>query len=70
MQIIAPCHHSNSCLDTGQASRSLHKVLARAPDERALLVPGHFDGPGALGVHRAGGGFALGAWAVFGPGAG
>lgn len=70
MQIVAPCHHSNSCLDPARAARSRHRVLARAADERALLVPGHFGGPGALEVRRAGGGFTLGAWAAFGPGTG
>ncbi|MCC0574615.1 MBL fold metallo-hydrolase [Streptomyces californicus] len=69
VQILAPCHHSNSCLDPERAARSRRRVLARAADERALLVPGHFGGPGALEVSRAGGGFALGAWAAFGPGA-
>ncbi|WP_347237610.1 MBL fold metallo-hydrolase [Streptomyces sp. N1] len=70
VQIVAPCHHSNSCLDPWQAAPQPPPGPRPRRRRRALLVPGHFGGPGALEVHRAGGGFALGAWGAFGPGAG
>ncbi|MFF4748675.1 MBL fold metallo-hydrolase [Streptomyces sp. NPDC002514] len=67
VQILQPCCNSSACLDPEQAVTSRRGILARAADERELLVPAHFGGPGALEVRRDGAGFALGPWAAAGP---
>lgn len=64
LQILHPCCNSNGCADPEQAVASRRRILARAADERELLVPAHFGGAGALEVRRAGDGFALGPWAA------
>ncbi|MFB9477355.1 MBL fold metallo-hydrolase [Nonomuraea salmonea] len=64
VQIIDPCLNSNACLNPAQAEASRHRILARAADERELLIPAHFGGPGALEVQRNGAAFALGPWAA------
>ncbi|MEY9936791.1 MBL fold metallo-hydrolase [Streptacidiphilus sp. MAP5-3] len=66
VQIVAPGCSSCLCLDPVQSAASRRRVLARAADERELLVPAHFAGPGAVEVRRAGegDGFAPGAWAA------
>ncbi|WP_046730558.1 MBL fold metallo-hydrolase [Streptomyces humi] len=64
LQILHPCCSSNGCADPEQAVASRRRILARAADERELLVPAHFGGAGALEVRREGDGFALGPWAA------
>ncbi|MEV7090559.1 MBL fold metallo-hydrolase [Streptomyces sp. NPDC093085] len=67
VQILAPCCNSSACLDPGQAVASRRRILARAADERELLIPAHFGGAGAVEVRRERGGFALGPWATAAP---
>jgi glyoxylase-like metal-dependent hydrolase (beta-lactamase superfamily II) len=69
VQIIDPCCNSASCYVPEQAAASRRRILERAADERELLIPAHFGGAGALEVRRSNGGFALGPWASFSPGA-
>ena len=64
MQILDPCLNSAACLDRAQAKASRIRILERAADERELLIPAHFGGPGALEVRRTGTTFALGPWAA------
>ncbi|MEV4799380.1 MBL fold metallo-hydrolase [Nonomuraea sp. NPDC049421] len=64
VQILDPCLNSNACLNPAQAEASRHRILARAADERELLIPAHFGGSGALEVQRNGSAFALGPWAT------
>ncbi|MBN6040259.1 MBL fold metallo-hydrolase [Amycolatopsis sp. 195334CR] len=67
VQILEPCCNSSSCQDQEQAAATRRRILARAADERELLIPAHFGGPGALEVRRDGSRFALGPWADFTP---
>ncbi|WP_181957790.1 MBL fold metallo-hydrolase [Nonomuraea longispora] len=64
VQILDPCLNSNACLKPAQAEASRRRILARAADERELLIPAHFGGAGALEVRRTGDAFALGPWAT------
>ncbi|GAB2676399.1 MBL fold metallo-hydrolase [Saccharopolyspora gloriosae] len=64
VQILDPSCSSNACLDPGRAAASRRRVLARAAEERELLVPAHFGGSGVVEVRRNGDAFALGSWAA------
>ncbi|MET8770606.1 MBL fold metallo-hydrolase [Streptomyces sp. NPDC004658] len=64
VQILRPECSSCFCLDPGQAARTRQRVLQRAADERALVVPAHFGGAGAVQVREAAHGFALHRWAA------
>ncbi|MFF5534924.1 MBL fold metallo-hydrolase [Streptomyces cinerochromogenes] len=64
VQILRPECSSCFCLDAAQAARTRRRVLERAADERALVVPAHFGGAGAVEVRRAPHGFALHRWAA------
>jgi glyoxylase-like metal-dependent hydrolase (beta-lactamase superfamily II) len=64
VQILQPHGNSNACLDPGQAVASRRRILGRAADEHELLIPAHFNGPGAVEVRREGDRFTLGTWAT------
>ncbi|MBU3067486.1 MBL fold metallo-hydrolase [Nocardia sp. NEAU-G5] len=64
MQLLHPSHSSCLCLDPHQAAASRHRILERAADERELVVPAHFSGPGAVEIRRTGTHFTLGEWAA------
>ncbi|MFE2271354.1 MBL fold metallo-hydrolase [Streptomyces lavendulae] len=68
VQILDPSHNSCFCMDPAQAAATRRRILARAADERELVVPAHFGGPGAVEVRAEGEGFALTRWAAYGPG--
>jgi len=67
VQIVDPYCNSMACLAPEQAVVSRRRILARAADERELLIPAHLGGAGALEVRRDSTGFALGSWATFDP---
>ncbi|MFE4575640.1 MBL fold metallo-hydrolase [Streptomyces chartreusis] len=67
VQILEPCCNSSVCLAPKQAVATRRRILARAADERELLVPGHFGGAGALEVRGGSDGFTLGPWAAASP---
>ncbi|GAA3144246.1 MBL fold metallo-hydrolase [Streptomyces echinatus] len=64
VQILRPECSSCFCLDPGQAARTRERVLERAAEERALVVPAHFGGAGAVEVRRASHGFRPHRWAA------
>ncbi|MFF7747690.1 MBL fold metallo-hydrolase [Streptomyces sp. NPDC007971] len=67
VQILRPECSSCFCLDPRQAAGTRQRVLERAADERALVVPAHFGGGGAVEVrkrHAGHGGFSLHRWAA------
>ncbi|MFD9895081.1 MBL fold metallo-hydrolase [Amycolatopsis sp. NPDC059027] len=66
VQLLQPSCNSSACLAPDQAAASRRRVLARAADERELLVPAHFAGAGAVEVRRENGEFTLGPWAATG----
>jgi glyoxylase-like metal-dependent hydrolase (beta-lactamase superfamily II) len=63
VQILHPQCSSCFCLDPRQAAETRQRVLERAADERALVVPAHFGGRGAVEVRKGRGGFTLHRWA-------
>ncbi|MBB4688471.1 MBL fold metallo-hydrolase [Amycolatopsis jiangsuensis] len=63
VQILAPEHNSCFCENPAQAATTRRRVLERAADERELVIPAHFAGPGAAEITRDGAGFAVKAWA-------
>ncbi|MFE1414852.1 MBL fold metallo-hydrolase [Streptomyces sp. NPDC058746] len=67
VQILEPDANSCFCEDAGQARATRRRLLGRAADQGALLVPAHFGGHGAAEVVRDGGGFAIKGWAPFAP---
>ncbi|MEV7611703.1 MBL fold metallo-hydrolase [Streptomyces sp. NPDC089799] len=60
VQILDPSCNSCFCLDPERAAASRRRILERAAEERELVVPAHFGGPGAVEVRRSGSGFAFG----------
>ncbi|MER6256153.1 MBL fold metallo-hydrolase [Streptomyces sp. NPDC001584] len=67
VQIVQPSCNSCFCLDPVQAAASRRRVLQRAADERELVVPAHFAGPGALNIRAAADTFAPARWASWPP---
>ncbi|WP_031523049.1 MBL fold metallo-hydrolase [Streptomyces sp. NRRL F-5123] len=65
-QVRTPEVSSCFCHDPAAAARTRARVLHRAADEKALLVPAHFCGTGAVEVTRRGAHVFLGRWAAFG----
>ncbi|TYQ09735.1 UNVERIFIED_ORG: glyoxylase-like metal-dependent hydrolase (beta-lactamase superfamily II) [Gordonia westfalica J30] len=63
VQILHPMCNSVACQVPDQSAVSRVRILQRAADQRELVVPGHFGGPGALEVRADAGRFSLGAWA-------
>ncbi|MFJ1864972.1 MBL fold metallo-hydrolase [Streptomyces sp. NPDC088097] len=68
VQILDPDHNSCFCMDPAGAAATRHRILGRAAEERELVVPAHFGGPGAVEVRREGPGFALSRWAPYADG--
>ncbi|MGW2746835.1 MBL fold metallo-hydrolase [Streptomyces sp. NPDC001450] len=64
LQIPHPECSSCFCLDPRQAAATRLRVLERAAEERALVVPAHFGGGGAVEVRKEKGEFALHRWAA------
>ncbi|MFF8907046.1 hypothetical protein [Streptomyces olivaceoviridis] len=62
-QVLRPECGSCLCLGPGQAARTRQRMLQPAAGERALVVPAHFGGAGAVEVREAGHGFSLHRWA-------
>lgn len=62
VQIPHSCCNSSACLMPKEAAASRRRVLARAAEERELLVPAHFGGTGMVEVRRENGEFTAGAW--------
>jgi glyoxylase-like metal-dependent hydrolase (beta-lactamase superfamily II) len=63
VQIGHPEHNSCFDEDPGGARRSRIRALARAADERELVIPAHFAGAGAAQVRRDGDHFTISSWA-------
>jgi glyoxylase-like metal-dependent hydrolase (beta-lactamase superfamily II) len=57
IQILEPDWNSNFCLDPDEARAVRHRLLARAADSGALVMPCHFPPPGAGYVRREGDGY-------------
>lgn len=65
LQVIEVDHDSCFCEDPAGARATRRKLLGRAADEAALVLPAHFSGHGAFRVDRGGSGFAIRSWAAF-----
>lgn len=65
LQVLEPHINSCFCEDPAEARLTRRRVLGRAADEGALLIPAHFGGYGAVEVQRRGETFALSGWAPF-----
>ncbi|WP_327411609.1 MBL fold metallo-hydrolase [Streptomyces sp. NBC_01233] len=63
VQIVQPSCNSCFCMDPVQAAASRRRVLQRAADERELVVPAHFAGPGALNIRATADAFTPARWA-------
>lgn len=60
---IEPCLSE----DVPAAVRQRRRMLERAAETHALVLPAHLPGPGAVEVRRDGTGFAVQSWAPFSP---
>ena len=67
VQILEPDGNSCFCEDPAQARATRHKILGRAADDNALVIPAHLGGHGAAHVVRDGSRFAVKGWAPFSP---
>ncbi|GAA4855631.1 MBL fold metallo-hydrolase [Saccharopolyspora rosea] len=65
LQIVAPDVNSCFCEDPAEARATRRRLLGRADDTNALVLPAHFGGHGAAEVVRDGDGFAIKNWAPF-----
>ena len=65
VQVFEPDHNSCFCQDPVVARASRHRLLGWAAEHRALVLPAHFSGSGALEVGRDGGRFSIRSWAPF-----
>lgn len=65
IQVVEPDLNSCFCEDEGNARGSRLRVLARAAEIGALVLPAHFGGHGAVEVRPDGDGFAITGWAGF-----
>ncbi|MEV5607294.1 MBL fold metallo-hydrolase [Streptomyces sp. NPDC052225] len=61
-QFLAPTCSSAMCVDRAESAASRVRVLQRAADERELVIPAHFPGPGAAEIRRDGDRFAVSRW--------
>jgi glyoxylase-like metal-dependent hydrolase (beta-lactamase superfamily II) len=64
VQVLRPECSSCFCADPRRAADTRLRVLERAAEQRALIVPAHFAGAGAVEVRKAGEGFTLHRWAA------
>jgi glyoxylase-like metal-dependent hydrolase (beta-lactamase superfamily II) len=62
VQILRPDCSSCFCEDPGQAAATRRRLLERAADEKELVVPAHFAGPGTAEVRRDGSQFRVTGW--------
>lgn len=65
LQLHAPHLSSCFCHDKPTAARTRRNVLLWAADHRALVIPAHFAGAGAVEIKRAGPGFTVRRWGGF-----
>jgi glyoxylase-like metal-dependent hydrolase (beta-lactamase superfamily II) len=65
VQIPEPDHNSCFCEDPATARATRRRLLGWAVDHKALVLPAHFSGEGALRIEHDGPGFAVTAWAPF-----
>ncbi|MEV6386902.1 MBL fold metallo-hydrolase [Nocardia xishanensis] len=65
VQLFEPHQHSCFDEDRDRASVTRRRVLSRAADEHALVLPAHFPGAGAAEIERRGAGFGVKRWAPF-----
>jgi len=65
LQLIEPEHDTCLSEDQAEATRSRHRLLARAAATNSLVVPAHLGGAGAAEVVRSNGTFAIKRWAPF-----
>ena len=65
VQILEPGLVSCFCEDPETARATRQRILGRAADTRALVIPAHFGGHGAAEVRRDGAQFAVQRWAPF-----
>ncbi|MFJ7996841.1 MBL fold metallo-hydrolase [Streptomyces sp. NPDC096310] len=65
LQIMEPDQNSCFCEDPAGARATRHRILGRAADHNALVLPAHFAGHGALEVRRDAGTFGIKEWAPF-----
>ncbi|MFJ9080158.1 MBL fold metallo-hydrolase [Streptomyces sp. NPDC102278] len=63
LQVTHPDHNSCFCQDPAQARTTRRRLLGRAADTGALVLPAHFSGHSALEVEHQGSGFAIKKWA-------
>ncbi|MEV7723442.1 MBL fold metallo-hydrolase [Streptomyces sp. NPDC087917] len=63
LQVTHPDHNSCFCQDPAQSRSTRRRLLGRAADQGALVLPAHFSGHGALEVEHQGSGFAIKKWA-------
>jgi glyoxylase-like metal-dependent hydrolase (beta-lactamase superfamily II) len=65
LQLHAPHVSSCFCHDGPAAARTRGSVLQWAADHRALVIPAHFAGAGAVEIERNGSAFAIRRWGSF-----
>ncbi|OBK90763.1 MBL fold metallo-hydrolase [Mycolicibacter sinensis] len=66
MQFLHPDANSCFCVDAAASRTTRRRLLGRAHDSNALVLPAHLGGHGGAEVIRDGTGFAIKAWAPFG----
>ncbi|MFI1677723.1 MBL fold metallo-hydrolase [Streptomyces sp. NPDC020607] len=67
VQILEPDVNSCFCEDPAGARATRRRILGRAADTNALVIPAHLGGHGAAEVVRDGTKFAIKGWAPFAP---
>ena len=65
VQIPVPDHNSCFCEDPATARATRRALLGWAVDRKALVLPAHFSGEGAVRIEHDGPGFAVTAWGPF-----
>jgi glyoxylase-like metal-dependent hydrolase (beta-lactamase superfamily II) len=65
LQLAHPGHNSCFDLDPALSRATRRRLLGRAAEHRALVLPAHFAGHGALEIEDTGTGFAIKQWAPF-----
>jgi glyoxylase-like metal-dependent hydrolase (beta-lactamase superfamily II) len=65
VQIPEPEYNSCFCEDPAAARAVRKRLLGWAADRKALVLPAHFSGEGAVTVEHAGQGFKISSWGPF-----
>ncbi|WP_063127016.1 MBL fold metallo-hydrolase [Nocardia fusca] len=65
LQFVEPDTNSCFCEDPVRSRATRRRLLARAADDNALVIPAHLGGHGGAEVTRSGDSFAVTAWAPF-----